>query len=110
MGAARYRFAWTALLLSAAGSARAAIHFEDFGSIQGLSLIGDAKVSGKSLRLTPAKGDRSGAAWFVDKQPVASGFETTFQFQLTHQGRLGPGADGFAFVLRTQVAPPSIVL
>jgi hypothetical protein len=31
---------------------------------------------------------------------VGSGFETTFQFQLTHQGGLGHGADGFAFVLQ----------
>jgi Legume lectin domain len=100
MGAARYPLAWTALFLSAAGPAPAAIHFEDFASIRGLSLIGDAAVSGKSLRLTPAKGDRSGAAWFREKQFVASGFETTFQFQLTHQRGLGPGADGFAFVLQ----------
>ncbi len=57
-------------------------------------------MSGKTLRLTRAKNDQSGAAWFSDKQPVASGFETTFQFQLTHQGGLGHGADGFAFVLQ----------
>jgi Legume lectin domain len=94
------RFTWAALFFSATGLAPAAIHFEDFASIQGLSLIGDAAVSGKSLRLTPAKGDRSGAVWFLEKQPVASGFETTFQFQLTHQGGLGHGADGFAFVLQ----------
>jgi Legume lectin domain len=100
VGAARYRFASAALFLSAAGSAPAAIHFEDFASIPGLSLIGDVTVSGKSLRLTPAKGDRSGAAWFNEKQFVASGFETTFKFQLTHQGGLGHGADGFAFVLQ----------
>ena len=31
---------------------------------------------------------------------MGSGFETTFQFQLTHQGGLGHGADGFAFVLQ----------
>src|SRR6202030_13390 len=69
-------------------------------SIRGLSLVGDAAVSGTALRLTRAKGDRSGAVWFSEKQPVASGFETTFQFQLTQQGGLGHGADGFAFVLQ----------
>jgi len=63
-------------------------------------LLGDAAVTGKTLRLTQAKGDRSGAAWFREKQPVGSGFETTFQFQLTHQGGLGHGADGFAFVVQ----------
>ncbi len=80
--------------------APAAIHFEDFASIRGLNLVGDAAVSRVALRLTPAKGDRSGAVWFREKQSVASGFETTFQFKLTHQGGLGHGADGFAFVLQ----------
>jgi hypothetical protein len=92
--------AWLTLVLSGAGTAPAALRFEDFASIRGLSLVGDAAVPGKTLRLTPAKGDRSGAVWFSEKQPVASGFETTFQFQLTHPGGLGHGADGFAFVLQ----------
>ncbi len=97
--------AWTPLLLMlAAGTAPAATHFENFGAIDlrdaGLSLIGNATVSGSVLRLTPAKGDKSGAVWLREKQPVASGFETTFQFQLTKQGGLGHGADGFAFVLQ----------
>ncbi|MBV8553569.1 MAG: hypothetical protein JOY54_19900 [Acidobacteriaceae bacterium] len=100
MRAARYNLACLTLVLSGAGRAPAAILYEDFASIGGLSLVGDAAVSGKVLRLTPAKRDRSGAVWLVEKQPVASGFETTFQFQLTHQGGLGHGADGFAFVLQ----------
>jgi hypothetical protein len=86
--------------LSGTGTALAAIRFEDFASVQGLMLVGDAAASGKALRLTRAKHDRSGAVWFREKQPVASGFETTFQFQLTHEGGLGHGADGFAFVLQ----------
>lgn len=94
--------AWVASvsLLSVAGTARAAIHFENFASVQELSLVGDAAVSGTTLRLTRAKGDRSGAAWVREKQHLASGFETTFQFQLTHQGGMGHGADGFAFVMQ----------
>jgi hypothetical protein len=92
--------AWVTLILSAAGTSPAAIRFKDFASIRGLSLVGDAALPGKTLRLTSAKGDRSGAAWFREKQPVASGFDTTFQFQLTHPGGLGHGADGFAFVLQ----------
>jgi hypothetical protein len=87
--------------LSAASTAPAAIRFDSFHAIEGLRLVGDSTVSdGKILRLTPARNDRSGAAWLVDKQPVGSGFETTFQFRLTHQGGLGQGADGFAFVLQ----------
>ena len=89
-----------ALVLSGVGSGAAAIRFEDFASVQELTLVGDAVVTGNTLRLTPAKGNRSGGAWFHEKQPVGSGFETTFQFQLTHPGGLGHGADGFAFVLQ----------
>ena len=83
-----------ALVFSRTGMGAAAIRFEDFASGQALTLVGDAAVTGKTLRLTPAKGDRSGAAWYREKQPVGSGFDTTFQFQLTHQGGLGHGADG----------------
>jgi hypothetical protein len=89
-----------ALVWSGAATGAAAIRFEDFGSVRELSLVGDAEVSGETLRLTPAKGDQAGAAWFREKQPVGSGFETTFQFQLTHPGGMGHGADGFAFVLQ----------
>ena len=90
-----------AILLGTTATAPAAIRFHDFHSIQALSLVGEASVSSdKALRLTPARNDRSGAAWLLEKQPVGSGFETTFQFQLTGQGGLGHGADGFAFVLQ----------
>ena len=100
MGVTRCSWACIVLVLSRAGTGAAAIRFEHFASVRGLTLVGDAAVTGKTLRLTPAKGDRSGAAWFREKQPVGSGFDTTFQFQLTHQGGLGHGADGFAFVLQ----------
>ena len=79
----------------------AAIRFDDFASVEGLSLVGDATAAGNVLRLTRAKPDKSGACWLREKLPVRSGFETTFQFQLTHQDRLFfHGADGFAFVLQ----------
>jgi hypothetical protein len=74
--------------------------FPDFTSTKGLVYAGNAARAGKVLRLTPAKMQKMGATWFADRQPVANGFETTFQFQLTHQGGLGNGADGFAFVLQ----------
>lgn len=93
MGVTRCSWACIVLVLSRAGTGAAAIRFEHFASVQGLTVVGDAAVTGKTLRLTPAKGDRSGAAWFREKQPVGSGFDTTFQFQLTHQGGLGHGAD-----------------
>lgn len=81
-------------------AAAAAIDFPDFGSLTGLSLAGAARQEGRMLRLTPSLHDVAGAAWFRDKQPVGGGFESVFQFQLTEQGGLGRGADGFAFVLQ----------
>lgn len=100
----RCRLACIALFLVAivANRADAQIRFDDFASTEGLSLVGDARVSGKVLRLTPARAEKSGAFWFRDKQSVRSGFETTFQFQLTRQNRFSQwrGTDGFAFVLQ----------
>lgn len=78
----------------------AAVHFQEFAPTPELNLLGDAAISGKAIRLTRAKGDRKGAVWFREKQPVGSGFETTFQFQITKPGGLGHGADGFAFVVQ----------
>jgi hypothetical protein len=93
--------AWlcSALLLPAFAGA-AAIDFPDFESLSSLSLAGSAQQEGRVLRLTPSQRDVAGAAWFRDKQPVANGFESVFQFRLTEQGGLGKGADGFAFVLQ----------
>lgn len=93
--------AWITYSSIAIATAPAAIRYESFASTQGLRLIGDASVSGrKVLRLTPARPNRSGAVWSLEKQPVGFGFDTTFQFRLTQQGGLGRGADGFAFVLQ----------
>jgi hypothetical protein len=66
----------------------------------GLRLVGSAERTGTVLRLTPAERHMAGAAWFGDKQVVSNGFTSSFEFQLTQQGGLGPGADGFAFVLQ----------
>jgi hypothetical protein len=81
--------------------------FADLGSNTGLQIAGDAARFENRLRLTPAKRDSTGAAWAPEKQPVANGFDTRFQFQLTQQGGAGGGADGFAFVL--QNSGPSAV-
>jgi hypothetical protein len=74
--------------------------FDDFSSAHDLHLAGSAALVESALRLTPARGERAGAAWFHVKQSVRNGFATTFRFQLTGQGGLGRGADGFAFVLQ----------
>jgi hypothetical protein len=65
-----------------------------------LNLVGDAEIFAKRLRLTPASRQTVGAAWLSEKKYVAGGFEAVFRFQITEPGGLGPGADGFAFVLQ----------
>ncbi len=65
-----------------------------------LRLVGSATLRGERLRLTPSAMDQVGAAWYPAKQFIRDGFTATFQFQLSAQGGLGPGADGFAFVLQ----------
>jgi Bacterial lectin len=76
--------------------------FQDFSDTTGLTLVGSAEVINQRLRLTPDLGEQAGAAWFITKQSVAGGFETTFQ---VHIG--GDGADGFAFVIQNHdIAAP----
>jgi hypothetical protein len=90
-----------ALLWALPGIAHAAIDFKDFHTAAGIQRVGDAAISDrKILRLTPARQNRCGAVWLLEKQYVAGGFDTMFEFRLTKQGGLGPGADGLAFVLQ----------
>jgi len=67
-----------------------------------LQLVGAAEVVGGRLRLTPSMAQLAGAAWFSEKRYLAGGFEAVFRFQITEPGGLGPGADGFAFVLQNE--------
>ena len=69
------------------------------GGERGLNLAGDAAIANDFLRMTDAKGDRAGAAWFKDKLSVRDGFETTFQFLIT--GPQNGDLDGFACVMQT---------
>lgn len=75
-------------------------NFPDFSSTDSLKMLSAARQAGRALRLTEARNNRIGAVWHTGKQSVSGGFETEFQFQLTGQGGLGNGADGFAFVLQ----------
>lgn len=65
-------------------------------------LVGAAEAFRGRIRLTPARPQTAGAAWFAQPQRLTAGFETVFQFQLTEQGGLGQGGDGFAFVMQSQ--------
>lgn len=68
------------------------------GDLIKTELVGDATRNGNEIRLTSARPWQTGAAWLAEKMQISTGFETTFDFRLTHQG--GGGADGFAFVLQ----------
>ncbi|WP_017731505.1 IPT/TIG domain-containing protein [Nafulsella turpanensis] len=57
------------------------------------------------LRLTPAKSDRTGAAYYGAKVDVEGGFETTFDFRISRPGKPEgvegeTGADGLAFIIQ----------
>ncbi len=105
---AGYCMWYAANFLAAAGSeAPTSFEFHDFASPGNLNVVGDAQLPGKVLRLTEARINIAGAAWYAAKEPVSHGFDTTFQFKLTGQGGLGNGADGFAFVV--QNSDPSAV-
>jgi uncharacterized repeat protein (TIGR01451 family) len=82
--------------------------FPDFSSNANLTTNGTAVVptfngSVNVLRLNPDLQSQAGSAWFNVKQPVATGFTTTFTFQITPSGF---PADGLAFVI--QNAPPPL--
>jgi subtilisin-like proprotein convertase family protein len=74
------------------------INFADFSSIAGLNLVGNAGQNGAVLRLTPAAQNQMGSAWATNKQPCASGFRTSFQFQFSNPG--SGGGDGVGFVVQ----------
>ncbi len=70
-----------------------------------LALIGSASQNGRTLRLTSAGANQTGAAWYPERQYVEYGFETTFQFRMSQPGGLideqgHAGGDGFAFVIQ----------
>jgi hypothetical protein len=93
-----------AALYAAAPDAAGPFDFPEFRLHQNLNVVGAARYAGSVLRLTDARLNTSGAAWYPSKEPVASGFDTEFQFQLTEPGGLGSGADGLAFVLQSSGA------
>lgn len=76
------------------------IVYDDFSSIDGINLVGDAIHTEDKIRLTQSVSWQRGAAWLTTKQPVLSGFETEFQFQITDPDWDWGGADGFAFVIQ----------
>jgi hypothetical protein len=78
--------------------------FPDFSSTAGLTFAGAATTTttsdGAVLRVTPATGGQSGAAYSTTAVPLGPGdtFSTVFQFRFTDPGGIDP-ADGITFVL-----------
>jgi len=64
-------------------------------------------VSGGILRLTTANQNQHASAWFKLQQPLASGFTTAFQFQITNTNscfHCSFPADGLALVIQNDPA------
>src|SRR5262249_33928440 len=94
------RLGWLLFFCALAADAQPDFPFRDFSSTNGLRLAGNAQRVRNVLRLTPAERHLAGAVWFERKQSLSAAFDTEVQFQLTQQGGLGPGADGFALCLQ----------
>lgn len=93
----------SATLVSAA-QADVVVNFDNFDSTAGLTLVGHAATAattdGNVLRLTPASGSRSGAAYSTSAITLGTNatFSTSFKFRFTDPGGWDP-ADGITFVL-----------
>jgi hypothetical protein len=90
-------------LLLVAGATSAQIHYSDFSTTDGLTLLGTATRAGNVLRLTPARAIRpcaAGGAWYSVRQSIRAGFTSRFAFRITHFGDTTGAADGLAFVIQ----------
>lgn len=64
-------------------------------------------VGGGILQLTKANTNQHGGAWFAAQQPIANGFTTSFQFQITNANLCANcsfPADGLALVIQNDPA------
>src|SRR5438270_8116304 len=93
-----------AVLLEAGASGGILFTYPDFSSTAGLTFVGASTTTttsdGAVLRVTPAAGGQSGAAYSTSAVPLGPGdtFSTLFQFRFTNPGGIDP-ADGITFVL-----------
>ncbi len=71
----------------------------NFSNQNCLAVNGSASVQGTALQITQATTSQDGSAWYINQQPVAASFSSTFTFQLT-----GGSADGFAFLIQNSPA------
>ena len=79
----------------------AEVSYESFASTTGLNLVGVAAPVDGRIRIVPIELHWSaGAFWLTDRQRIAGGFHSTFQFNLNPEYEYD--ADGFAFVIQNQ--------
>jgi Legume lectin domain/PEP-CTERM motif len=95
--------AWICLATTA--QATVLFNFPDFSSSAGLTMVGNAALTGgplNQLQITPAALSQAGAAYSTSAVTLGASdtFSTTFQFQFTNPGgTVGSPADGITFVL-----------
>lgn len=81
----------------------AQINFPNFKAVNGLQLLGSAISKDSALQLTDfLQSGEAGAVWYLTKQSMKNGFESSFEFQITPSS--GSHGDGFAFVLQNDTA------
>ncbi|KAL9182975.1 hypothetical protein ACHAXT_004254 [Thalassiosira profunda] len=101
-----------------------AVHDAVFGHRRAFD-VGGASGCSTRLRLTPSHPSRAGSVWYESRVPVLTGFESTFQWQVTdhsvectehvdrsfskhlHRSCAVHGGDGFAFVVHGDPADSS---
>jgi hypothetical protein len=94
-----------ATCLAATAQATVLVSYPDFSSSAGLTLVGNAALTGgpsNQLQITPAQFSQAGAAYSTSAVTLGGSdtFSTTFQFQFTNPGGfVGSPADGITFVL-----------
>lgn len=102
-GSALTVIALSAMLLGGAAARASVVTYNGFASTAGLTLVGNTTTTttadGTVLRLTPAVGGQSGAAYSTSAVALGANatFSTTFDFRFTSPST--PPADGMTFVL-----------
>ncbi len=87
----------------AAAPAGAGFSYAGFQWPTQLIFQADAALLKDRVRLTPSARGKVGAVWLQEREGVADGFETTFQFEISERG--GNGGDGLAFVVQNGETP-----
>jgi len=97
----------------AGGAGKHACRYLGLTAVEDAAFVLNTDDDRAVMRLTPASNMRKGAMWYGTKVHLAHGFETTFEFRMTHftvgcnsvlypSGFCG-GGDGFSFVIHEQL-------